>query len=99
MALRDLLTPLVGILFLVILRRGWPLILLFTAVLIFFARVLFTTHYSVPWDFRGFHLPLAMAVFDAMKGAGSVLWDPTTYCGRPLFADPQAQVFYPPTDL
>ena len=34
-----------------------------------------------------------------MTGAGSVLWDTSTYCGRPLFADPQAQVFYPPTDL
>ena len=76
-----------------------PLALLLAAVLVFFARVLFTTRYVIPWDFRGFHLPLAMAVFDAMKGTGSVLWDTTTYCGRPLFADPTAQVFYLPTDF
>jgi len=76
-----------------------PLVILFAAVAVFFARVLFTHHYLIPWDFRGFHLPLAMAVFDAMKGTGSVLWDTSTYCGRPLFADPQAQVFYPPTDV
>ncbi len=71
--------------------------ILIVAVLVFFARILFSTHYLIPWDFREFHLPLAAAVFDAMKGAGSVLWDTSTYCGRPLFADPQAQVFYPPT--
>jgi hypothetical protein len=40
-----------------------------------------------------------MSIFDAMKGTGSVLWDTSTYCGRPLFANPQAQVFYPPTDV
>jgi hypothetical protein len=76
-----------------------PLAALFAAVAILFGRVLFTSVYVLPWDFRGFHLPMAMTVFDAMKGNGSVLWDTTTYCGRPLFADPQAQVFYPPTDI
>jgi len=76
-----------------------PIALLLAAVLVFFAPVLFTRRYVIPWDFRGFHLPLAMAVFDAMKGTGSVLWDTTTYCGRPLFADPTAQVFYLPTDF
>jgi hypothetical protein len=79
-------------------RRPYlPLAILLAAVLVLFARVLFTTGYEIPWDFRGFHLPLASAVFDAMQGNGSVLWDPTSYCGRPLFADPQAQVFYPPS--
>ena len=82
-----------------LLSRAFPLIILFTAVVLFFAKVLLTRDYAIPWDFRGFHLPLAMSVYDAMKGAGSVLWDTTTYCGRPLFADPQAQVFYPPTIL
>jgi len=80
---------------------GWTFVLalavLLAGVLVFFARVLFTHRYLIPWDFRGFHLPLAMAVFDALKGTGSILWDASTYCGRPLFADPQAQVFYPPT--
>jgi len=76
-----------------------PLAILFAAVLVFFARNLFSHAYLIPWDFRGFHLPLATAVFDAMKGTGSVLWDTSTYCGRPLFADPQAQIFYPPTAL
>ncbi|HEV3196482.1 MAG TPA: hypothetical protein VGZ73_01215 [Bryobacteraceae bacterium] len=69
------------------------------AVLIFFARVLFTHNYIIPWDFREFHLPIATALFDAMKGTGSFLWDTSTYCGRPLFADPQGQVFYPPTEV
>jgi hypothetical protein len=76
-----------------------PLPILLLAALVFHAQVLFTRRYLIPWDFRGFHLPLAAAVFDAMKGAGSILWDTSTYCGRPLFADPQAQVFYPPTAL
>ena len=82
-----------------LLNRALPLIILFAAVVVFFARVLLTRAYLLPWDFPGFHLPLAMSVFDAMKGSGSVLWETTTYCGRPLFADPQAQVFYPPTIL
>ena len=48
---------------------------------------------------RSAALPLAAALYDGIKGTGSLQWDTTTYCGRPLFADPQAQVFYPPTIL
>src|SRR6266516_3300689 len=81
------------------LTRAAPAAILLAAVLVFFARILFTGRYIIPWDFRGFHLPLASALFDAVRGAGSVLWDTGTYCGRPFFADPQAQVFYPPTGL
>ena len=76
-----------------------PLVVLLAAMLIFFCRVLFSHHYLIPWDFRAFHLPIASVLFDAMKGAGSILWDTSTYCGRPFFADPQAQAFYPPTDI
>jgi len=49
--------------------------ILLAAALILFARVLFTSQYSLPWDFRSFHLPLATAISE-----GTVWWDPSTYC-------------------
>jgi hypothetical protein len=75
------------------------LLILLGAVLVFFRKVLFVDDFSIPWDFRTFHLPVANAVAEALRTGQSPLWDPYTYCGRPLFADPQAQLFYPPTLL
>ncbi|MBV8732142.1 MAG: YfhO family protein, partial [Acidobacteriia bacterium] len=72
---------------------------LLIAVLIFFRKVLFEDGYSIPWDFRSFHLPLATALLNALRSGESLLWDPNTYCGRPLFGDPQVQLYYPPTDV
>src|SRR5260370_5826303 len=74
-----------------------PYIVLLAAVLIFFRKVLFWPGYVIPWDFRYFHYPLAAFIADALRAGQLPLWDPYTYCGRPLFADPQAQLFYPPT--
>jgi hypothetical protein len=75
-----------------------PLVVLCLAVLVFFRRDLFTDWAIIPWDFRYFHLPLATALANALKSGESLLWDPSTYCGRPLFADPQVQLYYLPTD-
>jgi hypothetical protein len=74
-----------------------PFLMLFAAALVFFRKVLFGDHYLIPFDFRYFHLPLATAIRDAIASGNSPLWDPSTYCGRPLFADPQAQLYYLPT--
>jgi Bacterial membrane protein YfhO len=71
---------------------------LLLAALVFFRKVLFSQEYVFPWDFRHFHVPLAAALSNALKSGQSLFWDPTTYCGRPIFADPQAQLYYPPTD-
>lgn len=61
----------------------------------FHARVLFSTDHTFPWDFRGHHLPLATAYADALKEGVAPLWEPYTYAGRPLLANPQTAVFYP----
>ena len=75
-----------------------PLGVLCSAVLVFFRKDLFTDWGIIPWDFRYFHLPLATALVNALKSGESLRWDPSTYCGRPLFADPQVQLYYLPTD-
>src|SRR5260370_6334607 len=49
------------------------------------------------WDFCYFPYPLGAFIADALRAGPLPLWDPYTYCGPPLFADPQAQLFYPPT--
>ena len=74
-----------------------PYLILLAAALIFFREVLFGSGYVIPWDFRYFHYPLATFIADALRAGHLPLWDPYTYCGRPVFADPQAQLFYPPT--
>lgn len=76
-------------------RRVVPVLLLLAAVLLFWRGVLFRPGVSVPWDFRGHHLPLAAAYADALHEGELPLWDPYTYCGRPLLANPQTAVFYP----
>src|SRR5260370_25703850 len=74
-----------------------PYIVLLAAVLIFFRKVLFWPGYVIPWGFRYFHCRLAGFIAGALRVGQLPLWAPYTYCGRPLFADPQAQLFYPPT--
>src|SRR5262245_37509599 len=74
-----------------------PYLGLLIAVLVFFRKVLFSPGYVIPWDFRYFHYPLAAFIADALGSGRLPLWDPYTYCGRPFFADPQTQLFYPPT--
>lgn len=71
---------------------------LLLAVLVFYRKVLFSGAYILPWDFRHFHVPLAAALSSALKSGESLLWDRSTYCGRPLFADPSVQLYYLPTD-
>ncbi len=65
-------------------------------VLVFFRHVLFDSAYAIPWDFRSYHLPLASFAAESFGRGELPLWDPTTYCGRPLYANLTAQVFYPP---
>lgn len=75
--------------------RWIPLLFLTAAVLVFWHGVLFIPGVSVPWDFRQFHLPLVTAYADSLAEGEWPLWDPYTYCGRPLLANPQTGVFYP----
>ena len=73
-----------------------PYALLLLEVLLFFRKVLFTKQWFLPWDFRGYHLPLASFASESFRQGHLPLWDPWTYAGFPQFANLQAQTFYPP---
>jgi Bacterial membrane protein YfhO len=79
-----------------LLARVLPYLLLLAEVLLFFRHVLFYGGYVIPWDLRYDHYPIAAFVAESFERGELPLWDPYTYCGRPLYANIQAQVFYPP---
>ena len=76
--------------------RLLPYLLLLAEILLFFRHVLFYGGYVIPWDLRYDHYPVAAFVAESFERGELPLWDPYTYCGRPLYANIQAQVFYPP---
>jgi hypothetical protein len=71
-------------------------LLIVCSVGVFHSRVLFEREVTIPWDFTGYHYPLLVAYADALHAGELPLWDPLTYCGRPLLANPQVAGFYPP---
>jgi hypothetical protein len=81
--------------------KDWvlALLVLLPEILIFYHEVIFSAHYVIPWDFRYYHLPLTTFIAASWRAGLFPLWDPYTYCGMPFFANIQAQIFYPPTDL
>jgi hypothetical protein len=81
------------------LRSFWPPLVLFAQVLVFYARVVLTRQYVIPWDFRYYHYPLFYFMAQSFRRGELPLWDPYTYCGLPFYAGLQNQVFYPPTVL
>ena len=48
-------------------------------------------------DIEGFHWPLLVAAFEAIRHGRLPLWDPSIYCGIPFAGNIQAALFYPPT--
>jgi hypothetical protein len=80
-------------------RDRWAAPLLALPILLFHARVLFTSEHALPWDMRGYHLPLVTAVADAFSAGEFPYWEPYSYCGRPLAANPQVALFYPTVAL
>src|SRR5579871_6811842 len=81
--------------------RDWAvaLLVLLPEILIFYRKVIFSSRYIIPWDFRYYHLPLTTFIADSWRQGRFPLWDPNTYCGLPFFANINAQIFYPPTAL
>jgi hypothetical protein len=70
------------------------------------ATYLFWIEYLPPFtrvhvysDIEGFHWPLLVAAFEAIRHARFPLWDPSIYCGIPFAGNIQAALFYPPTWL
>lgn len=69
---------------------------LIAAALVFHRQVLFYAQHLFPWDFRSVNVPLTTLIADAFRRGEFPLWDPSTYCGMPIFANIQAGLFYPP---
>ena len=80
-------------------RDRWAALWLAAAILLFHWRVLFHPGFALPWDMRSYHLPLAAALADSIGEGEFPYWEPYSYCGRPLAANPQAAVFYPTVAL
>src|ERR1051326_8807746 len=77
------------------LKRGLPYLLLVAEAVVFFRHVLFVPGYIIPWDLHSLHVPYGYLHAEALSHGVFPLWDPYTYCGRPLFATIQAAVLYP----
>lgn len=73
------------------------LLLLLVQPVIFYWRVLIDPRRYIPFDIAGFHYPLIAFTARCLRDGIAPLWNPWQYCGVPVHADPQAQVFYPLT--
>ena len=71
-------------------------LLLLAEVLVFFRKIVLDKDWTIPWDFTAYHLPLFCSVAKSIAGREWPWWDAFNYGGFPIFANPQAQVFYPP---
>jgi hypothetical protein len=71
------------------------LLLLIVQPLVFFRRVLFNPQRHIPFDIETFHLPLTTYIARCVREGVFPFWDPYPYCGVPIHADIQAQLFYP----
>jgi hypothetical protein len=78
-------------------RHWWPYAVLVAEVLLFYRRVLFDFSYVIPWDLRSYHFPMLAFMARSLRAGELPLWDPYSYCGFPIYANLQAQLFYPPT--
>lgn len=78
---------------------GCSIMLLVLQPILFFWRVLINPRTHIPFDLEGFHLPQISYVAQCLRQGVAPLWDPYPYCGVPIHADLQAQVFYPFTWL
>ncbi len=78
---------------------AWSLAALIAQPVAFFLPVLVLGKKSIPYDLETFHLPLIAYVARCARERTMPLWDPFPYCGVPIHADLQAQIFYPFTWL
>src|SRR5258708_30137668 len=73
------------------------LLLLMAQPLVFCKRVLFNPKAHIPFNIEHFHLPLVPYIARCVRLGIFPFWDPYPYCGVPIHADIQAQLFYPPS--
>ena len=79
--------------------RNAALLLLVLQPVLFFRTALIHPTKHLPYDIAGFHTPLADYIAWTADQGRFPLWDPNPYCGYPIHADVQAQLFYPPAWL
>jgi Bacterial membrane protein YfhO len=79
------------------LHGGIAILLIAIQPLLFFRKVLFWPTKSIPYDYLGWHFPLASFLARSARNGDFPWWNPLSYCGVPIHADLQAQLFYPIT--
>jgi hypothetical protein len=55
------------------------------------------TNFHLHSDIEGYHWPLLVAAFEAIRHGRFPAWDASIYCGIPFAGNIQAALFYPPT--
>jgi Bacterial membrane protein YfhO len=73
------------------------LLVLFT--IFFYWKILLTNRSMFPWDANDFFYPTLGFVHEELRHFRLPLWNPYNMSGFPIIADPEAQIFYPPTWL
>jgi hypothetical protein len=77
----------------------WPgfaaLALLLIQPVVFFRSVLVSQTRHIPFDIEEFHLPLTSFIARCVREHVWPFWNPYSYCGMSMWADIQAQLFYP----
>ena len=76
-------------------KRTAPYFALLLFTLLFYRNILFGSDFFIPWDLPLYHVPQAVFASQSLHNGHLPLWDPNTYCGRPLYAEVQAAYFYP----
>ena len=79
------------------LQHAIAILLIALQPLLFFRKVLFWPTKYIPYDYLGWHFPLASFLARSARDGVFPWWNPISYCGVPIHADLQAQLFYPIT--
>ncbi|HEY7160881.1 MAG TPA: hypothetical protein VH815_06450, partial [Acidobacteriota bacterium] len=71
------------------------ILFLFVLTILFFAGVLFSDKYAIPWDMIDYYYPSQFYSMESIKNGFLPLWNPHILAGFPAIADPENAVFYP----
>src|SRR5690242_19221396 len=81
-------------------REQWvPPVLLALFTLFFYWKILLLNRYMFPWDAADFFFPYFSFVHEELRHLRLPMWNPYSMSGSPIIADPEAQIFYPPSWL
>ncbi len=71
------------------------ILFLFVLTIFFFAGILFSDKYAIPWDMIDYYYPSQFYSIESIKNGSLPLWNPHILAGFPAIADPENAVFYP----